>query len=356
MSSYIAKFSDLIKLNTLSKKLEFIQQQPGLESLGISYFAKKTLLKYIGGSEFISPKPIQAKISLEDIFELSISQFNKLGLNQSHKNNKNLKVIIKNLYLGEEPVGYIYLKIEREFQKNHENKIESILYLAEHFDGFLSSKHSTFKSKQQGRVLSNKLLEIESLIDLTEIIYNQNDNVEGLFEKFDEFARLHQLTPLKTNGDQYIAVGFSAHPKHILPSSFNTNIHQRASLKESLCRSVRDAVSAAFHFACKARDEVNSHPLLVSSSCYLRVGIATGPVIAGRSSRRLGNFDIWGATVNRAAMLEQFTAPNTIAMCDRSGSLLISPEHNRPLLHGNHLLLYPKYLKTKAEGILAHIC
>ena len=111
MSSYIAKFSDLIKLNTLSKKLEFIQQQPGLESLGISYFAKKTLLKYIGGSEFISPKPIQAKISLEDIFELSISQFNELGLNQSHKNNKNFKVIIKNLYLGEEPVGYIYLKI-----------------------------------------------------------------------------------------------------------------------------------------------------------------------------------------------------------------------------------------------------
>ena len=180
--------------------------------------------------------------------------------------------------------------------------------------------------------------------------------VEGLFEKFDEFARLHQLTPLKTNGDQYIAVGFSAHPKHILPSSFNTNIHQRASLKESLCRSVRDAVSAAFHFACKARDEVNSHPLLVSSSCYLLVGIATGSVIAGRSSRRFGNFDIWGATVNRAAMLEQFTAPNTIAMCDRSGSLLISPEHNRPLLHGNHLLLYPKYLKTKAEGILAHVC
>ena len=158
------------------------------------------------------------------------------------------------------------------------------------------------------------------------------------------------------NGDQYIAVGFSARPKHILPRSFNTNIHQRASLKESLCRSVREAVSSAFHFACKARDEVNSHPLLVSSSCYLRVGIATGSVIAGRSSRRLGNFDIWGATVNRAAMLEQFTAPNTIAMCDRSGSLLISPEHNRPLLHGNHLLLYPKYLKTKAEGILAHVC
>ena len=73
MSSYIAKFSDLTKLDTLSKKLEFIQQQPGLESLGVSYYAKKTLLKYIGGSEFISPKPIQAKISLETYMSLVLT-------------------------------------------------------------------------------------------------------------------------------------------------------------------------------------------------------------------------------------------------------------------------------------------
>ena len=182
MSGYIGQFSYLTKLSTLTKKLEFIRQQTGFESLGVAYYTKKTFLKYIGGLEFIAPQPIQRDIGLEDLFELSINKFNKLGFNETLKNNKNFKVILKNLYLDEEPIGYIFLKTERELQTNSENKTESILYLAEHFDGFINYKHSGYKSKQQSRILSNKLLEIESLIDLTEIIYNQNDNIEGLFE------------------------------------------------------------------------------------------------------------------------------------------------------------------------------
>lgn len=182
MSGYIGQFSYLTKLSTLTKKLEFIRQQTGFESLGVAYYTKKTLIKHIGGLEFIAPQPIQIDIGLEDLFELSINKFNKLGFNQTLKNNKNFKVILKSLYLDEEPIGYIFLKTERELQTNSGNKIESILYLAEHFDGFISSKYSGYKSKQQSRILSNKLLEIESLIDLTEIIYNQNDNIERLFE------------------------------------------------------------------------------------------------------------------------------------------------------------------------------
>jgi PAS domain S-box-containing protein len=182
MSGYIGQFSYLTKLTTLTKKLEFIRQQTGFESLGVVYYTKKTLLKFIGGLEFFAPQPIQTDIGLEDFFELSINQFNKLGFNLTLKNNKNFKVILKNLYLEEERIGYIFLKTERKLQTNSGNKIESILYLAEHFDGFISSKYSEYKSKQQSRILSNKLLEIESLIDLTEIIYNQNDNIERLFE------------------------------------------------------------------------------------------------------------------------------------------------------------------------------
>ena len=182
MAGYIGQFSYLTKLSTLTKKIEFIRQQTGFESLGVAYYTKKTLIKHIGGLEFIAPQPIQIDIGLEDLFELSINKFNKLGFNQTLKNNKNFKVILKNLYLDEEAIGYIFLKTERELHTNRGNKTESILYLAEHFDGFINSKHSEYKSKQQSRILSNKLLEIESLIDLTEIIYNQNDNIEGLFE------------------------------------------------------------------------------------------------------------------------------------------------------------------------------
>ena len=182
MSGYIGQFSYLTKLSTLTKKIEFIRQQTGFESLGVVYYTKKTFLKYIGGLEFIAPQPIQTDIGLEDFFELSINQFNKLGFNQTLKNKKNFKVILKNLYLDEEPIGYIFLNTEHEVQTNRGNKIESILYIAEHFDGFISSKYSGYKSKQQSRILSNKLLEIESLIDLTEIIYNQNEEIQKVSE------------------------------------------------------------------------------------------------------------------------------------------------------------------------------
>ena len=182
MSGYIAQFGYLTKLNSLHKKLEFIEKIPGFETLGVVFYSKKTFLKSIGGSDFIASQPIQTEIGLDDLFELSINQFNRLGFNQTYKSNKIFKVILKNLYINEDKVGNIFLKIERNPDISYDSKIESIHYLAEHLEGFISSKYSSFKAKQQERVLSNKLLEIESLIDLTEIIYNQNDNVEGLFE------------------------------------------------------------------------------------------------------------------------------------------------------------------------------
>jgi len=182
MLGHTAQFGFLKKLNSLHDKLDFIQKISGYESLGIAFYAKKTFLKSIGGYDFIAPNPIQAEIDLEESFELSIKKFNKIGFNKTYKNNKVFKVMIKKLHLNEEPIGYIFLKIERNPEANYGGKIESINFLAEHFDGFISNMHSAYKAKQQASNLSNKQLEIESLIDLTEIIYNQNDNVDGLFE------------------------------------------------------------------------------------------------------------------------------------------------------------------------------
>ena len=94
MSGYIAQFGSLTKLNSLQKKLEFIETISGFESLGIVFYSKKTFLKSIGASEFIASQPIQTEIGLDDLFELSINQFNRLGFNQTYKSNKIFKVIL----------------------------------------------------------------------------------------------------------------------------------------------------------------------------------------------------------------------------------------------------------------------
>jgi len=127
--------------------------------------------------------------------------------------------------------------------------------------------------------------------------------VDSLFSEFDVLAADLHLSPLKTNGDQYIAVSFSGEHSSTTHSLLNTLVN-------------------AIEFAFRARELVNSNDLLASSSSQLRVGIATGSLLAGQSSRPLAGFDIWGTTVNRAAMLEQYTAPNTIAICEKSYSLV----------------------------------
>lgn len=182
MSGNIAQLSFLTKLNDLPGKLEYIRGIPGLEDFGVVFFSKKTLLRYIRGSDYFVTHPIQTKIGLEDLIYISINQFNKLGLNKNFKSKPTHKVILKNLYLDQEPVGYVYLKIEREPGHNYNHKLDSIHHLASHFEAFIKSKNQTLKAKNSRRVLSNKMLEFESLIDLTDIIFNQQENTEEFFE------------------------------------------------------------------------------------------------------------------------------------------------------------------------------
>lgn len=193
--------------------------------------------------------------------------------------------------------------------------------------------------------------------------------VESLFTQFDGIASPLQLTPLKTNGDQYIAVSFCA---------------DDTSSTTSLSRCVRNTIE----FALKARNLVSSNPVLFSSSCQLRVGIATGSVVAGDSNRSFAGFDIWGSTVNQAAMLEQFTAPNTIAVCAKTYGLFskhafhsgVTETDNRTnaVLHNSlagqrddklptcetyfkdtysqSVLFYRTQLQTKSTSSIAYIC
>ncbi|WP_394220491.1 adenylate/guanylate cyclase domain-containing protein [Alteromonas gracilis] len=174
--------------------------------------------------------------------------------------------------------------------------------------------------------------------------------IEALFSQFDAIATRLDLMPLKTNGDQYIVVS-------LCDGSHLEN------------GTISRSVSKAVNFSINARNLVSTNTLLVSSQCYLRVGIATGPVLAGFSSRLCSSFDIWGSTVNRAAMLEQFTAPNTIAICKNSFqhvryerlrtnecTVENAETSGSPLNNMHCQTFHSTEIKTKAKFIKAYIC
>jgi class 3 adenylate cyclase len=110
----------------------------------------------------------------------------------------------------------------------------------------------------------------------------------GLFSRFDALCAAHGVEKLKTIGDGYMAVAGapSGLPDHAVA-----------------------AAQVALGMMAAMAETVREHPGL-----GLRVGLNTGPVVAGVIGTHKFAYDVWGDTVNLASRLESRAAPGTIAI------------------------------------------
>jgi class 3 adenylate cyclase len=115
--------------------------------------------------------------------------------------------------------------------------------------------------------------------------------LDDLFTKFDELARLHQVEKIKTIGDCYMAVAGAPDPR--------SN------------HAVAVAEMALEMMAClKQFNEERG------VSIHLRIGLNTGPVIAGVIGRSKFIYDLWGDTVNTASRMESTGLPDRVQITD----------------------------------------
>ncbi len=112
--------------------------------------------------------------------------------------------------------------------------------------------------------------------------------LDQVFSAFDEIAVKYGLERLKTIGDAFMAVGG-------VPTANRTH--------------AMDACLAALEMQRAIRLLNERRGKLRLPTLELRVGIHSGPVMAGIVGKRKFTYDIWGDAVNLAARLESASEP-----------------------------------------------
>ena len=125
--------------------------------------------------------------------------------------------------------------------------------------------------------------------------------VDNCFRKFDEITSFYNIEKIKTIGDAYLCVSG-------LP---NPNDHNATNV-----------IKAAMEIVAYIKKLRSEHVLNGTSSFDIRIGIHTGPIVAGVVGNKKFAYDIWGDTVNTAARMEQTSETNKINISESTYELV----------------------------------
>jgi class 3 adenylate cyclase len=115
--------------------------------------------------------------------------------------------------------------------------------------------------------------------------------LDEIFSAFDELVADHGLEKIKTIGDGYLVAAGIPTPR-------------------------ADHAEAAARVALAMRQALANLP--AASGLNLRVGIDSGPVVAGVIGRTKFGYDLWGDTVNTASRMQSHAPPGAIQVTERT--------------------------------------
>lgn len=114
-----------------------------------------------------------------------------------------------------------------------------------------------------------------------------------IFNAFDLLADQHGLEKIKTIGDAYMVASGLPEP-------------------------VDDHAERALRFAFDMGASLEAINSRLGERFQIRIGVHTGPVVAGVIGRRKFSYDLWGDTVNTASRMESHGMPGRIHISDET--------------------------------------
>jgi adenylate cyclase len=115
--------------------------------------------------------------------------------------------------------------------------------------------------------------------------------LDEIFSAFDELVVRHGLEKIKTIGDGYLVAAGIPTPR-------------------------ADHAEAAGRLALAMRQALAELP--IASGLSLRIGVDSGPVVAGVIGRTKFGYDLWGDTVNTASRMQSHAPPGAIQVTERT--------------------------------------
>jgi class 3 adenylate cyclase len=143
------------------------------------------------------------------------------------------------------------------------------------------------------------------------------DRLNRMFSSFDDLADKLKLEKIKTIGDAYMVAGG-------LHSHEYDHAHTIAEMALAMQR-------RALEFSREFAEELS-----------IRIGIHTGPVVAGVIGKRKFIYDVWGDTVNTASRMESHGEPGTVHVS----------EETRQLLKDMYVLTPRGEISIKGKGVM----
>ena len=143
--------------------------------------------------------------------------------------------------------------------------------------------------------------QLAATIPPTEIVNLLNQ----VFTAFDQLAEVHGLEKIKTIGDAYMVVGGVPLPRS-------------------------DHASAIAAMALDMQQAIQNTILETGQPLNIRIGINSGPVVAGVIGIKKFIYDLWGDTVNIASRMESHGITGCIQVAESTYTLLRDLYHFEP--------------------------